>query len=191
MCPDPQILSLYYDGELPSPWKEKLEAHLQDCSHCSSSLEQFRQLSGTLEDEPSTMALKERVWQRMSSPETAIREYPVQIWGRSVTVPLPLLVATAAALIFTFSFFFLKTTPGAAPVDSALTSLDMQTIMPISDLNGVLQYLEGDDSSDIVIIRLPESRNFMSSGEPAMIRAADYSGNSGRKSGGRESEGSR
>jgi hypothetical protein len=31
-----------------------------------------------------------------------------------------------------------------------------------------------------VIIRLPESRSFMSSGEPAIIRAADYSGGSGR-----------
>ncbi|WP_010261503.1 anti-sigma factor family protein [Treponema primitia] len=183
MCPDPQILSLYYDGELPSPWKEKLEAHLRDCSHCTSRLEQFRQLSGTLEEERfSAAALTERVWQRLSNPDAAIRERPVQIWGRSVSVPLPLLAATAAALILAFGFFFLRSTPDTAPADSTLASLDMQTIMPISDLNGVLQYL-GDDSSDIVIIRLPESRNFMSSGEPAMIRAADYSG--------RKSEGSR
>ena len=55
----------------------------------------------------------------------------------------------------------------------------MQTIVPITDLNGVLQYLGNDDSPDIMIIRLPESRSFMSSGEPAIIRAADYSGSKG------------
>jgi hypothetical protein len=43
-----------------------------------------------------------------------------------------------------------------------------------TDLNGVLKYL-GADGSDIIILRLPENRNFSRSGDPAIIRAADYS----------------
>jgi hypothetical protein len=62
-------------------------------------------------------------------------------------------------------------------VDSALTYSALETMVPASDLSGILQYL-GDDSPDIVIIRLPESRSFMSSGEPAIIKAADYRGGS-------------
>jgi anti-sigma factor RsiW len=177
------MLSLYYDGELPSPWKEKLETHLRECAPCRSRLEQFRQLSGTLEggpsvDEPSVC--RERVWQRLNSPADTIPLQRNRIWNRSVSVPLPLLAA-AAALILAFGVFFVRSGQTVTPADSALAVLDMQTIVPVSDLNGVLQYLGNDDSPDIVIIRLPESRSFMSSGEPAMIRAAEYGGGKGSR----------
>jgi hypothetical protein len=41
-------------------------------------------------------------------------------------------------------------------------------------MNGLLQLL-GTDGSDVLILKLPENRNFARSGEPAIIRAADYS----------------
>jgi len=44
MCPDPQVLSIYTDGELPSPWKEKLESHLTECSVCRGKLKSFKSL---------------------------------------------------------------------------------------------------------------------------------------------------
>jgi anti-sigma factor RsiW len=167
------MLSLYYDGELPSPWKEKLETHLEGCSPCRERLEQFRRLSGALECGTSTQAPKERVWQRLNSAEVREREVPARVWSRSVSVPLPLLVA-AAALILALGVFFVRTPRVVAPDDSALAAFDMRTIVPVSDLDGVLQYLGDDNSPDIMIIRLPESRSFMSSGEPAIIRAAEY-----------------
>jgi hypothetical protein len=183
MCPDPHMLSLYYDGELPSPWKEKLEAHLAVCSPCRDRLEQFRLLSETLETSPVPQAA-ERVWQRLNSPAVPVwARSPERVWNRSITVPLPAAAAlAAAALILAFGAFFVRSPRPASPADSALvySALDMQTIVPVSDLNGVLQYL-ADDSPDIVIIRLPESRSFMSSGEPAIIRAADYGGGSGTR----------
>jgi hypothetical protein len=55
--------------------------------------------------------------------------------------------------------------------------MEVQTI-PVADMNGVIQYLGNDDTADIVIIRLPESKSFMSFGEPAIVKAADYSGRS-------------
>jgi anti-sigma factor RsiW len=168
------MLSLYYDGELPSPWKEKLETHLEACSPCRERLEQFRRLSGTLDCGSSTQAPEERVWQRLNGGGARKREVPARVWNRSVSVPLPLLAA-AAALILAFAVFFVRTPRAAAPDDSALAAFDMQTIVPVSDMEGVLQYLGDDNSPDIMIIRLPESRSFMSSGEPAIIRAADYS----------------
>jgi hypothetical protein len=58
---------------------------------------------------------------------------------------------------------------------AATGTIDMQGIVPVSDMNGVLQYLGNQDTADIMIIRLPESRNFSSSGEPTIIKAADYS----------------
>jgi hypothetical protein len=41
-------------------------------------------------------------------------------------------------------------------------------------MNEVLDYLNDDDSSDIVIIRLPSRTKFNRSGDPAFIPAADY-----------------
>jgi hypothetical protein len=53
--------------------------------------------------------------------------------------------------------------------------LDLQGMVPVSDMNGIMQYLGQEDTADFVIIRLPESRNFVSSGEPTIVKAADYS----------------
>ncbi|GHV25797.1 hypothetical protein AGMMS4952_04510 [Spirochaetia bacterium] len=187
MCPDPQMLSLYYDGELPSPWREKLEAHLAACPSCRDRLEQFRLLSGTLVDGPSPglPLLKEQVWQRISNPAAPAWKIPApkrsRVWNRSIPVPLPVAIAAAAMMILAFGIFFTRGGRTVSPVDSALAALGMQTMSPDSDFNALLQYWGNDDSPDIMIIRLPESRSFMSSGEPAIIRAADYSGAGGLK----------
>ena len=173
------MLSLYHDGELPSPWKEKLESHLADCPGCAERLERFRRLSGAL-GEPADLSIgpaRDRVWQRLCAPAPA-RSWPRPVWSRSVRVPVPLLVA-AAALVLVFGVFFAGNLRTAAPSGTALSTLDMQTIVPAADLNGIWQYLGNDDSGDIVIIRLPESRRFNSYGEPAIIRAAEYGGGRG------------
>jgi anti-sigma factor RsiW len=173
------MLSLYHDGELPSPWKEKLESHAAECSDCRERLEGLQRLSGILSgaagfpDEPA----RDRVWRRLQNIAPA-PNWPQPIWNRSVRVPLPLLFA-AAALVLAFGVFFVRSPRTTASANTALSALDMQTVMPVADLNGILQYLGNDDSGDIVIIRLPESRSFTSFGEPAIIRAADYGGSKG------------
>ncbi|MDR3123646.1 MAG: zf-HC2 domain-containing protein [Treponema sp.] len=176
------MLSLYHDGELPSPWKEKLESHLGECSDCRERLERFRRLSDVL-GEPADFSIgpvRDRVWQRLFSPVAPQRSWPQPIWNRSVRVPLPLLLA-AAALVLVLGVFFVRIPRTAAPAAPVLSALGTQTVVPVTDLNGIWQYLGNDDSGDIVIIRLPESRSFNSHGEPAIIRAADYGGGKGTR----------
>jgi anti-sigma factor RsiW len=178
MCPDPQILSLYHDGELPFPWKKRLESHLSVCADCNERLDQLRHLSGILSEsaDVSVEPSRERVWQRLhSTGAVAARAWHRPVWSRSVPVPLPLLVA-AAALVLAFGVFFVRSPRTAVPAATVLSALDTQTVVPVTDLNRVLQYLATEDSADIMIIRLPESRSFNSHGEPAIIRAADYGG---------------
>jgi hypothetical protein len=55
--------------------------------------------------------------------------------------------------------------------------LDTPGIIPVSNMDDVLQYLGGRDNGDIIILHLPESRSFVNYGEPAMIKASDYSRN--------------
>jgi anti-sigma factor RsiW len=210
MCPEPQLLSIYMDGELPSPWKEKMETHLAECSECRERFANFTHIQGLFKKETSLkqtsaeFALsenelmekaKERIWQKLesghlTSPIRLVhdnrRSGSYNIWKGKISIPIP--AAAAAAVIITLlSVFGLRGASGngnnaiayqpVEPVERASFILaaeeEMPGIIPTGDLNSVLQYL-GVDRSEIIILQLPESRSFSRSGEPAIIRSADY-----------------
>jgi len=211
MCPDPQLLSVYFDDELPSPWKEKMESHLAQCPGCRRKLEGYGLLAGgkneNREKAAGLTAASERVWEKFviktglkidtadsvsaeSDAAAYNHPYPVRsgFWGRRLSIPLPA-AAAVALLIIAISLWAVQSSKGQnaqpnmtlASEEYALWPPGMEAgfeapgMYPAADLNGVLQYLGSRDSGDIVILRLPETRSFISSGEPAIIRAADYS----------------
>ncbi|MDR0313483.1 MAG: zf-HC2 domain-containing protein [Treponema sp.] len=192
MCPDRQILSLYLDGELPSPWKEKMEAHLASCQECRNRLEQYQKLSTVLEKN-RVEALPEtesKVWNKVISQMPAHSDQAAnnhQIWRRSVSLPVPL--AAAAAAVFVAVLFlavqglqYPSNAPGQG-LQSYGIAANMgadEDMFDMSDLNSVLLYLSRQESSDNVVIELPEARSFSSYGEPALLRAVDYQGRSSR-----------
>jgi anti-sigma factor RsiW len=195
---------MYLDGELPSPWKEKMEAHLASCPGCRNVIKAWGRISGDLTEQEDP-GRRERVWERLGNriaaakaTEEALRGRAVLagtggfalsgLWRRRVTLPFPaaaaLGVAAAAAVVLILSSVWMRGFAGnAAPAsDSPIAALEaagidmeLRDIRPVNDVSGVLQYLGDTDSNDIVIIRLPESRSFRSAGEPKIIRAADYS----------------
>ncbi|MDR2630591.1 MAG: hypothetical protein LBC60_06690 [Spirochaetaceae bacterium] len=180
MCPDRQILSLYADGELPSPWKEKLESHLPVCARCREELEAYRKLSRFLAGAKNTDSLeaaKERVLRKLRSRGEDALPRNLRLWQKNVSLPFPAAAAAAAVLLFFLGFFVFRqiflADPAQDKVMAAGVNLDLQGITPVSDINGILQYLGDRDTGDIVILRLPESRNFMSSGEPRILKAAE------------------
>jgi hypothetical protein len=185
MCPNRQVISLYFDGELPSPWKEKLEAHLESCADCKNILAGYRKLGEELGELPAetVQSAMDRVWENLELRPTISRRSSVpvnKIWKRSITLPLP--AVAAAAVVIIFAVFAILTRAGGGPrylpqnpMVLAGMELDDYGTLPIQDMNGVLQYLSSQDNDDIAIIRLPESRRFSRNGEPALINAADYS----------------
>jgi anti-sigma factor RsiW len=183
MHPDRQILSVYLDGELPSPWKEEMESHLERCPECRAKLKQYRTLSATLAGgRRDFSAEKERVWLKLGEAAAAARRSGNSVarsfWRQSVAVPLPAAIAAAALLVAAFTlavanYSARKAAPPAGTLATAGISLDVQEIVPVSDMNSFLQYLEDEDSTDFMIIRLPETRRFSRSGQPAIIRASD------------------
>jgi anti-sigma factor RsiW len=217
MCPDPQLLSIHMDGELPSPWKEKMEAHLTECSECKEKLNNFTHIQELLKKETSLKLTnaekaeasaeflfsehelmekaKERIWQKLESGHRTSsirlvhdnrRSGSYNIWKGKVSIPIPA-AAAAAVIIALLSVFGLRGGSGdnnnaiayqpVEPVERVNFVLaaeeEMPGIIPTGDLNSVLQYL-GVDRSEIIILQLPESRSFSRSGEPAIIRSADY-----------------
>ena len=193
MCPDRQLISLYLDGELPSPWKEKMKDHLASCSGCRTAFAGYDGLNRKDDlSEDTIQAAQDRVWEKLSAEEDwnlelsghsrVVKHSPLRIWRGSVTLPLP--VAAAAAVIIVVAFFALigirgNTTPAAPLMQDSVAALnigiDDQGTFPVTDMSGVLRYLSSQDNGDFMVIRLPETKNFSRIGDPALINAADYS----------------
>jgi hypothetical protein len=179
------MISLYHDGELSSPWKEKLEAHLGSCPECRAVLASYRRLEAG--EPPNVEAARERVWRRLleQSPDmsrpgvNSLYRRRTGLWNRRLSLPLPA-AAAAAVLIIAVFFALLGTVEKSRPLPygsmaAGSIGLDDQGMVPIQDMNDVLHYLSSQDNGDIMVIRLPESRRFSRTGEPALINAADYS----------------
>ncbi len=180
MCPDRQILSVYHDKELPSPWKEKMEAHVSSCSECQALLKQYQDVSALANSEKGDVAgpcssAKERIWEQLSV--LPFEEKKIISYNRIRSLSLPLPAAIAAALLIFFMAAFIGSTISRPSRNlNAVAALEAQNVIPSADLARIIQYLDAqDDAAGMMIINLPETGDFMSSGEPALIRAADYS----------------
>ncbi|MDR2144344.1 MAG: zf-HC2 domain-containing protein [Treponema sp.] len=175
MCPDRQILSVYFDNELSSPWKEKLEEHLSGCRECAARLEAYKKTRAFLPgvEQSALRAAEDRIWGKIAPLKENYRQSAAagSFWGARVTVPFPLAAAAGIVLVAAFALL-LVFRPVSTPVSQfAGTGMEVQSI---SDINSLLEYLDSDNSADMVIIKLPET-TFTSYGEPRVLRAADYS----------------
>jgi len=207
MCPDQQLLSIYMDGELPSPWKEKMESHLSECSECGEKFKNFKHLQGLLKEdtvqgqgESSEQELMEasmkRVWQKLEAKSNGAYSYRTQrqlrpvgrqvnIWKHKLSIPLPAAAAAAVIIALGVAVFF-----RSAPVNNNTfaghnaesgnknnftfaAEEEVSGIIPTGNISDVLQYLNST-GKEVIILQLPESSNFSRAGEPAIIRAADY-----------------
>jgi hypothetical protein len=189
MCPDHQILSVYFDGEMPSPWKEKMASHLERCPQCRRQIESYRLVSASvagtgaaLTDAARVKDARERIWRNLEE-RARFRRHGVlirgsSVWKRRISIPLPA-AAAAAVLVVAMAALWVRrpVEPAVFPNVTLASGENLQEpeIVPIADMNGVLQYLGREDSGDMLILRLPESSNFMSYGEPAILKATDYS----------------
>lgn len=192
MCPERQLLSVYLDGELPSPWKERMEAHLVSCSECAALLERFRGRKDMFKTSlPEDGGAKERVWRNLSTRMAYGRERgfnPVKlnqrIWRRTITLPFP---AAVAAAVLVIAFMVAAVRPFAPAVRqqvpeivsaNAPVDFDVKGVVSAQDMNSIVHYLEQEDASNYMIIKLPESKTFTRIGEPNILKAVDYSGRS-------------
>jgi hypothetical protein len=176
MCPNRQILSVYFDNELDSPWKEKLEKHMEACPSCRDQLAAYRFTREKLAGEASGLEeAMERVWVKTGFIHKPKRRF----WAGSIRVPVP--VAAAAGLIMVLALAALIAFRQPVQVyEPPLAGMEVQEMIPASDMTSLFQYLGSASSADMVIIRLPDT-TFNKFGEPQMLRAADYSRGSGSR----------
>ena len=193
-CSFRQWLSVYYDGEMDSPWKEKMEAHIAGCADCAKQLAAYKQISLSFAPEGNQLPdeAQQRVLQKLETSghysgyaaRPAWGPSPAPMWKRRVSIPIPAAAAAVLVLVALALLWIAKSPGKLEPANMAITAETeiIPGILPVSGMENVLQYLDSNDTGEIIILRLPESRKFASYGEPAIIKAADYSRNtSGRR----------
>jgi hypothetical protein len=131
MCPDKEILSEFFDNEVPSPWKEQIESHLAICPSCRATVGVWARFDTVIQAPSAVGGAEERVWEAVSASidaESSLRSPGLfsgrraghgaisravrgGFWGRRVSVPVPALagiMAAACALIVAVPLLVLR-----------------------------------------------------------------------------------
>jgi len=181
-CPNPDLLSAFFDGEVESPWLERIQRHVQACHSCQQTVVRLQALRRKLlsDEEPPVEGPFERTRQRLQSlPSAGWRHRRRSLWRTRISLPVPAIAAVFAVLlgmggllIFlgtrpNFPFMSIKRQP------SGIT--EVQIAAPIEDLEQLLKSLDKEPGYEQIIITLPADTEFLQFGEPRMLRADDYS----------------
>lgn len=187
MCPDRDLLSAYADGEVPSPWKERIAEHLASCGNCAAVVERYESLRARFRADACSgeVAMVERVRARVerdlasrpASPRGSFVPgrvaWPGTTRGRRVSLPLPLAAAAAAALLF---FAGLAAAGLFRPSGSAVPALASAEVIPNGaqevSMDGILRYLDSQNAQVTLTINLPSETTFGEPGNPVIVRAS-------------------
>ena len=189
MCPDRDLISAYVDGEVPSPWRERLEEHLASCPACSALAASYAELGASLRgpaDEGEFQALargRERLELLLvdipssGEREATIREIGAsrRLWRHSIRLPLPLAAAAAIlVLLLGGATTVLALKPGKNVAIQAIASNEIAPLkvpaQPAS-MDELLRYLDSSDGQVTLTINLPSGTTFGSAGKPVIMRA--------------------
>ncbi|MBO8450711.1 MAG: zf-HC2 domain-containing protein [Spirochaetes bacterium] len=146
-CPDKSLYSAYVDGEVPSPWKEKLEAHLAACETCRAVESRYRNLRSAVQDsgvrlpenqsaflENSFRSLSAH-WALASSGTKSVHRTSRWDGGRKwISMPYAALAAMLLVAAFIPSFFAVRTmesrfTASASPQPASAADTGSQIVI--------------------------------------------------------------
>ncbi len=135
-CPNKDLYSAFVDGEVPSPWKEKLESHLEICAECRKTAESYKSLKEKIKNSTTPEINLEDSFARFESRKLskAIREEGKEKkpnwFTSSIKIPIP---AFAAAALFLFVFMPVLIINTKKPeVRNEIVIANFKPIMPVS-----------------------------------------------------------
>lgn len=111
-CPNKELLCVYADDEIDSPWKEQLERHLQECSACQNIYDRYTLVRRCMQQEAvcghpidysqsftKLLAKKETMLAgKCEAQRKVLLKHHKSWFYASIRVPVP--VAAAAVLLF-------------------------------------------------------------------------------------------
>lgn len=180
MCPDREILSAYFDGEIPAPWGREVAAHVAACERCSALLAAMESTRRSLahEDEQAWRAPMERVRRRILAHAPRLSRSRVPAWRRQVSLPLPIAVL-AAALLLTFGISLatlaMRQNMGYIRVTKAPAGgTEYQFAVPYDKVEALLKSMGGADANIESVMTIPKSVKLVPVGEPRMGKAGEF-----------------
>jgi Predicted transmembrane transcriptional regulator (anti-sigma factor) len=190
MCPDRDLISSYVDGEVPSPWRERLEEHFASCPSCAALAARYAELGKELRnsapfDETQALARgRERLdllLRDIPADDTAYafareKRFFASLWSHSVHLPLPLAAAAAIlVLLLGGATAMLAFRPGRSDSIRTIASgeIPAQAIpaaQPAS-MDELLRYLDSSAGQVTLTINLPTGTTFGTAGKPVIMRS--------------------
>jgi anti-sigma factor RsiW len=177
MCPDKELLSSFVDGEVPSPWKERIELHVAGCPSCASMVEAFSGIAKRLhaaenaEESDALNKAAERIGASLDFDAPFAHDRRgragsfTRVWSRRVSLPIPFLAAGAAALLVA-GLFLGVFRPAQDKGAMASTSLTRQ-LRQVS-LESIAQNVK-QSSLQPVLIDVPAESVFSQYGNPVIM----------------------
>jgi predicted anti-sigma-YlaC factor YlaD len=179
-CPNRELLSAYFDGEVEPPWSKAVADHVARCDRCQEVIEGLRVLQDVLhrDAEPDCLASRERTLGRLRGEQLPPRR---QLWAATratLTVPWPA-VATVLGVVLIMAgflaYFTLHPGYGRMSIRRQPTGVtEVQVAAPIKDLEFLLRSLDTQSPAQEIVITLPEDSTFIMLGEPRLLREAEY-----------------
>ncbi len=193
MCYDDQIISAYVDGELQEKLYTDVRNHIDKCERCRTAAAEYTALqelftatsNSPAEDVVENSERKARVWREIQRHTR--RERVQDFWHRRLQVPMPVLAGVAAAvLVLVLTLLFnpfaaeQQMVPVAMQSDETIESIpevpsdfaSPANTMP--ELEQLVRFLSDQGAAIEVKIQLPSSSKIQVTGEPQLLRAADY-----------------
>ena len=136
-CPNKELFSAYLDGEIPSPWKEQLAAHLQKCYECQKQYDTYQKLHTMMQGcaFPSEKDFAQSFSLLATKRKTALqrkkdnaKKMKKSWFHTSVSVPAPACAAALLLLVLMPVLFFTRNEPHTA----SLSAASFKPILPVS-----------------------------------------------------------
>lgn len=181
MCPDPVMLSAWFDNEVSETDSARIKNHLAECPACCATVEVFaHRREALIADGPTPLAEEDRLdrfWTYVGQNRIQKVSAP-----RRLSVPIPIAAAAAVVLAFAIIINFVNprgnTMPSILVVEApapAPTVVSL-TITP-GELDDFFAMLEGSESlGDDGLVVLPAELPVSLFGDPQMVRPASLEG---------------
>ncbi|MBQ7746550.1 MAG: zf-HC2 domain-containing protein [Spirochaetia bacterium] len=178
MCPDVEILSSFYDGELEDSQREVVKTHVESCPHCQKKLAELELISNTInaEEEPDFQMAQVNTWNNLMNiiDHEEQRVPKVNFWQRRFQISFPAAAALVAAFIVVLSLSVVSFYMGRHTTSSpASPELNM------SDASGTLFNDDNLFDNSSIEFDIPAINTFIHAGEPLLIKEVDFRNRNG------------
>lgn len=173
MCPDTELLSAYYDGELDDSHSAAVSLHVEGCSKCKAELAQFQRLSNELsaDAQPVQNMGKEGMWEHVRI--RALASGGGALWQRTISMPAPVaLVFTAAVVCLSIGLFVAMRQAEPATVPAVSIAERIPEDLPLSE--AAWRYLDQQRERSQFVLTLPGDTEYRLVSQPSFVRAAEY-----------------